>query len=140
MAVIRFPRSGERPGRVAPVRCEGAKALGAAFTAGGRLWCVLAVDRPAGGDRKAALRYVLPGAAAQTRHLVTGLGGGAGYAVTVRGSRDGQTVVVSPDGPVRASPHGSLLFDLAPDGDVRPVKTQSQKDVVLPAKGATREG
>jgi len=86
---------------------------------------VVIADDGAVREGPVGLRYVVPKTVARTRHLLTGLAGSSRYSVQAELAETGVEVTVSAGGDITASPQGTLLFDLSPDGKAGPVRVKT---------------
>ena len=100
-----------------------------AFVAGPRPIAVIVSDAAEMKARPASAGYVVPRSASTVRHFVTGLAGGRRCGVRAKTDGESVTVTIAGGSDVTASPHGTIVFDLAPGGKARAVKVTPQPRV-----------
>jgi hypothetical protein len=118
-AVIRL---NDARGRVLSLRTDRPNRLGVFIEDHSRPLALILLEEGDCGGAGPVVRYSVPRTGAQSRHLLTGLDGSKRYSVRTQPAGAEIAVTVSAGDELNASPQGTLLFDLAPDGAAVPVK------------------
>lgn len=124
--VMALVRLGDIQERVLPVRADKPNLMGLFLTGDKQSLAIIVVEAVDINSGPIVARYVVPKTTVSARHLVTGLAGSSQYSVQAESAENSVVVAVSSGDGFAASPQGTLLFDIAPDGKATPVQVSTR--------------